>query len=249
MIRAHTKVYTALKQLHSDFQIGLAQDPMRFRNYHKYNPLLTGIEKVICYYLTRFNHTAFLELLQTGKFSLNVPFYVNYSFELESPPPLDFIGLQYYSDPLLKLSLLKGGESVTRVEGEKVTSRGYRAYPQGLASALEEFSHLKTPDGSPIPIDLTEIGIDTGINHDERDLERIQYFGRIFQVIEKARAAGIPVRSICFWSATGDSLEWEVVFNSRFGLYSFDETTGESKLRPAGAWLQQLLKARNATFD
>ena len=244
MIRAHTKVYIALKTLHSDFEIGLAQDPMRFRNYHKYNPVLTAIEKVVCYYLTMVNHTAFFELLQTGKFSLNVPFHVNYTFELEGPPPLDFIGLQYYSDPLVSLSLT-GGESVTRVEGENITSRGYRAYPQGLASALEEFSHLKTPDGSPVPIDLTEIGIDTGLNHDERDLERIQYFGRIFQVIEKARSCGIPVRSIYFWSATGDSLEWEVVFKSRFGLYSFDENTGESKLRPAGSWLQQLLKERN----
>jgi beta-glucosidase len=244
MIRTHTKVYWALKNLHSDFEIGLSQDPIRFRNYHKYNPILSPLEKLVCYYLTTFNHTAFFELLQTGKFSLKVPFYTNYSFELESPPPLDFIGLQYYSDPLLNFSPFAASPSVTRVEGENLTSYKYRAYPQGLASALEEFSHLKTPDGSPIPIDLTEIGIDLGLNHDERDLERIQYFGRVFQVIEKAKACGIPVRSIYFWSATGDSLEWAEAFKIRFGLYSFDENTGESKLRPAGAWLQQLLKER-----
>lgn len=244
MIRAHTKVYNRLKQSHNDFQIGLTQDPIRFRNYHKYNPVLAPLEKVVCYYLTMFNHTAFLELLQTGKFSLNVPFYTDYSFELDSPPPLDFIGLQYYSDPLLSFSPqgIKKGVSVTRVEGENVTSYRYRAYPQGLASALEEFSRLKTPDGFPMPIELTEIGIDLGLNHDEKDQERIQYFSKIFQVIEKAKAQGIPVRSIYFWSGTGDSLEWAEAFNIRFGLYSFDENTGESALRPAGAWLQDLIK-------
>ena len=246
MIRAHTKVYAALKQLHPDFEIGLSQDPIRFRHYHKYNPLLMPLEKLVCHFLTVFNHTAFFELLQTGKFSLNIPFV--HSFDLGGPPPLDFIGLQYYTDPLLSFSPIGGG-SVTRVDNENLSSYKYRAYPQGLASALEEFSHLKTPSGAPLPIEITEVGIDTGLNHDERDLERIQHFGRLFQVVQKALDYGVPIRSVYFWGGTGDSLEWAEEFKARFGLYYFDENTGESTLRPAGAWLKALLKERDKSRD
>ncbi len=242
MIKAHTQVYTTLKQHHKDFEIGLSQDPIRFRHYHKYNPLLMPFEKLVCHYLTVLNHTAFFEMLQTGKFSLQIPLV--HSFDLGAPPPLDFIGLQYYTDPLLSFFPKPG--SVTRVEGENLSWYKYRAYPQGLASILEEFRHLKTPLGAPLPIEITEIGIDTALNHDERDLERIQHFGRLLQVVQKALDEGIPVRSVYFWSGVGDSLEWAEGFNARFGLYDFNEYTGESHIRPAGVWLKNLLEERKA---
>jgi beta-glucosidase len=246
MIRAHTQVYHALKKVHFDFEIGLAQDPIRFRHYHKFNPLWTPAEKLVCHYLTELNHTAFFKLLQTGKFSLKVPFRTNYTFDLQQVPPLDFIGLQYYTDPLLKFSL-SGGKSVTRDKRDKLTSYGYRPYPQGLASALEEFSRLKNPNGQPLPIEITELGIDIGINRDAADVERIRYFDRLFQVIKKALNQGINIRSAYFWAGTGDNFEWPKAFQVRFGLYSFDPETGASAPRPAAHWLQKQIQQRNAS--
>lgn len=239
MMRAHVKVYEALKARHPDFEIGLSHDPIRFRNFHKTHPLWTPVEKTICHYLTEINHSALMRFLQTGKFELKVPFRTNYSFEFPEKPPLDFIGLQYYTDPLLKLSF-GNGESVSRVPGEKITSYQYRMYPQGLASALEEFGALH------VPVDLTEIGLDTGVNLDKEDKERIRYFDKVFQAVEKALENGVPVRSLYFWTLI-DNLEWYKAWAVRFGFYSFDPATGEIAPRPAAHWLKNAIAARNGS--
>jgi beta-glucosidase len=144
-------------------------------------------------------------------------------------PKLDFIGLQYYSDPLL--NLLRG--SVARTPDQDLTSYDYRTYPQGLSSAIEECSTLG------VPIDLTEIGIDIGINQgDLDDTRRIRYFNRIFQVVEKALEEGKEVRSLYFWTLI-DNLEWHKGWTIPFGLYS---RTPEGEIKPRGmtTWLQNL---------
>lgn len=239
MMRAHTRVYDVLKACHPDIQIGLTHDPIRFRHYHKVHPLWTPAEKLLCHYLNEVNHNALMRCFMTGKFSLKVPFRTNYTFELPKPPPLDFIGLQYYSDPLIKLSWT-GGTTVTRNAEERLNSFGCRVYPQGLASALEEFRCLG------IPIDLTEIGVDTAINNDPSDRERIKYFDRIFQVVKKALDVGVPVRSLHFWTLI-DNLEWYKAWAIRFGFYSFDSATGLIAPRPVSQWLKDRISARQAS--
>lgn len=231
MMRAHVRVYDSLKARHPDLEIGIAHDPIRFRNFHKIHPLWTPIEKILCHYLTELNHNAFFRFFQTGKFTLKVPFRANYSFDLSRRPPLDFIGLQYYTDPLIKLSF-SGGDSVARGPEQKMTSYQYRTYPQGLASILEEFQTLG------VPIDITEIGIDTGINADASDRERIDYFDRVFQVVKKAKELGVPVRSLHLWTLI-DNLEWHKAFENRFGAYKFDPKTGQITPRPLSKWLKE----------
>lgn len=245
MAHFHVRVYEALKSRHKDFEIGLSHDPIRFRYFHKTHPIWSPTERLICHYLTEVNHTAFMQWLKTGKFHLKVPLRANHKFEMENKPPLDFIGLQYYTDPLLKLSLT-GGSSVTREREEKISSYEYRTYPQGLGSAIEEMRALQ------VPIDLTEIGIDTGINHNPiDDAERIRYFDRVFQVVKRALDLGAPVRSLYFWTLI-DNLEWYKAWDVRFGFYDFDSRTGQIKARPSALWLQESihnpLKKATGTF-
>lgn len=238
IVKAHTRIYDSLKAKHPDFEIGLSHDPIRFRHFHKKHLLWTPIEKIICYYLTELNHGALLRFLETGSFCLKVPFFTNYSFELRRKPPLDFIGLQYYSDPLIKLSFT-GASSVTRVPGEKLATYQYRLYPQGLASALEELQTLN------VPIEITEIGMDIGVNIDEEsDHERIQYFDRIFQVIQKSLDHGVNVRSVYFWTLV-DNLEWYKAWEVRFGFYRFDQKTNKITSRAASLWIEEKIKERN----
>ncbi len=237
MMHAHTLTYKALKVRHPEFQIGISHNPIRFRYFHKVHPIWSPIERLICHYLTEINHSALMRYFQSGKFSLSVPFLGKHAFESASKPPMDFIGIQYYTDPLLKLSLTKA-ESVTRVPGEKLTSYQYRIYPQGLASILEEANTLG------VPIDLTEIGIDTGINVESTDQERIAYFDKIFQVVQMAKEQAIPVRSLYFWTLT-DNLEWYKAWAVRFGFYSFDPANGEAAPRPASLWIKERITARN----
>lgn len=233
MLRAHTRVYETLKAKYEDLEIGLTHDPIRFRHYHKFHPLWTPIEKILCHYLTEINHNVLMRFFKTGTFSLQVPFRVNHTFQLPSKPPLDFIGLQYYTDPLLQLSLTSGA-SVAREPDQILTSYQYRTYPQGLTSILEELGELG------VPVEITEIGIDTGIDAQGNDQARIRYFDRVFQAVQKALDHGINVRSLYFWSLI-DNLEWYKAFAIRFGFYKFDSETGEITPRPASRWLRDVV--------
>ncbi len=236
MMKAHVQVYEALKAKHPDLEVGISHDPIRFRFFHKWNPIWSPAERLFCRYLTQLNHTAFMRFLKTGDFSLKIPFLANQDFSVGKKPPLDFIGLQFYSDPLLDFSRGKEG-SVTRVPGEKTASYQFRMYPQGLASALEEFKALE------VPIDLTEIGMDTGVNKDGYDFERIRYFDRVFQVVQRALENNIPVRSLYFWTLI-DNLEWYKAWAVRFGFYHFDPATGQITPRASADWLKKRIQAR-----
>lgn len=236
MVHAHTQAYKAIKERHPDLQIGITHDPIRFRHFHKMHPIWTPQEKLICRYLTRITHESFFECLKTGKFSLKMPLLANHAFTLDEKPPLDFIGLQYYCDPLLKLSL-SGGASVTREPNEKISSYQYRMYPQGLASALHEMSELN------IPIELTEIGIDTGVNVTEDDQERIRYFERILQVVQKALFYNVPIQSLYFWTLI-DNLEWYKGWDVRFGFYHFDPKTETITPRAVAGWLKKVINKK-----
>lgn len=231
MMRVHKRIYEDLKSRYgSEIEIGLSHNPLRFRHFHKIHPFWTPVEKIICYYFTELNHSALLRFFQTGHFSLQIPFLANYSFSFDTPPPLDFIGLQYYTDPLIKGSFSTSKWSVSRNPNE-LTDYEYRLYPQGLASALEELSSLG------VPIDITEVGIDTGINPSkESDEPRIIYFDKLLQVVDRALKNSIRVRSLHFWTLY-DNIEWHKALSVRFGFISKD-------LRPRGAyeWLKTIKK-------
>lgn len=236
MMKAHTRVYQAVKAAHPDLEVGFSHDPIRFRHFHKYHPIWSPIERLVCKVLTAVNHTMVMDALRTGSVTLKIPFLCNYNVQLREPIPFDFIGLQYYTDPLVKLSLF-GGESATRVPEEKTTAYLFRQYPQGLASAIDEMSAFGKP------IDLTEIGIDTGVNKGDDDHERIAYFNKIFQVVQRALNEGKQVRSLEFWTLI-DNFDWHqgwTLPNScpiRFGLYRFDYRTGEIAPRGVVQWLK-----------
>ena len=68
MLIAHQRVYTGLKESCPDLEIGLSHDPIRFRNFHKLNPLLAPLEKIVCHYLTEVTHNAFSLFADRGFF-------------------------------------------------------------------------------------------------------------------------------------------------------------------------------------
>ena len=91
---------------------------------------------------------------------------------------------------------------------------------------LEELSTLG------IPIDLTEVGIDTNINKNGDDAERIAYFEKVFQVAQVAINEGINLRSIYWWTRDV-SWEWHEQLNVDFSWF---DRRGEK--RPVAEWLQ-----------
>ncbi|HSX11084.1 MAG TPA: family 1 glycosylhydrolase, partial [Chlamydiales bacterium] len=243
MMRAHDQIYTRLKARHADFQVGFSHDPIEFSPYHKKHPLWAPVEKGVCHVLTEVNGGAFDRMMETGEFELRVPFLCNYSFKLPRKPPMDFFGLQFYTRPLVQISLCGAG-SVSRVPGEKITSYEYRQYPQGIVSALGKYGKLKTPTGQPVKIKITEVGIDRGINRDETDAQRIAYFDRINQAVKFAKDHGVEVDEIDYWTLI-DNSEWYKRWGVRFGFYKFDPATGAIERLPLARWVADRVAARN----
>ena len=228
-LRAQLEVYRRIKKRHPDVEIGLTHDPIRYHNYHKANPLFTPIEKILCHYLTELSNGAITRFFHTGKFSLKVPFFVDHSFEMPeyasaATRPMDFLGIQYYTDPLIHI--YKG--SVSRNRDEKLSTYKYRAFPEGIASCLGEFK------GLGIPLEITEVGIDIAINKTD-DHQRIEFFDKIFQSVQKAIDCGVDVRSIYFWTKN-KSWEWAQGMGIDFSLCD------ESGPRGAATWLKEKLR-------
>ena len=106
--------------------------------------------------------------------------------------------------------------SVSEIIDEKLSGYGYRIYPQGIASVLEEINVLK------IPIDITEVGVDAVVSQCSLDLGRITYFNKLFQATQKAIDSGVDVRSLYIWTLN-TNWEWYKGFTMDFNF--FDKAT------------------------
>jgi beta-glucosidase len=198
LLIAHCKVYERCKSAHPSLQIGISHNWLIFKAYHLYNP----IERLLCYYLSEVTHYAVLRFFQTGTFSLRVPFFAN-SFYQNSSPCLDFMGVQYYVFPLIKMT----GFTIDSVchEGGKMSSMKARFYPQGMQEVLQEASTLH------IPIWITETGC---------DIDQTEYLKTVFSIMSSFVNKDLPLKGALLWTIR-DNLEWERGNNVRIGLHDF----------------------------
>lgn len=236
---AHKMIYQCLKQKCgekeiNDIEIGISHDPIRFRNFHKWHPLWSPVERIICHYLTEICHGAIMRYFKTGKFQWKIPFFANIAFDHKRALPIDFFGLQYYTDPLIKISLF-GAESTTRIPDQKLSSYGYRQWARGLASAIDEASKLK------VPVDITEVGCDTGMNLSDDDTERKLYFRKILFIVQKALILGYDIRSVHFWTLV-DNLEWSRGYRVKFGFARYDREHNLIIPRSSLLMLQKMIR-------
>lgn len=197
LLVSHCRVYEKVKKRHHSLQIGISHNWLRFQPYSSYNP----IERLTCYYLSEITHNAVIRFFQTGKFSLQIPFIANVQHEeVTAPNDLDFIGVQYYTKPLLKIEPFSAGS--THYPGGKMTKQGGRYYPEGLEEVLDEAATLKKP------IWVTETGC---------DMDQADYFQKVFSIMSKAIAKGVPLACALLWTLRSN-LEWDRGSKVQFGL-------------------------------
>lgn len=236
MMKAHLGSYQALKKIHPEFQVSLVHDPIRFHCFHKRGLLWAPLEKIICHYLTEITHSALMRFFQTGVFTLKIPLFINYRFEIKEfadrkTRPLDFFGLNFYTDPLVRLP----HGSVSEISNEKLSGYGYRMHPQGIASVLEEINALN------VPIDITEVGVDAAVNHCSLDLGRIAYFNKLFQATQKAIDCGVDVRSVYIWTLN-TNWEWCKGFTMDFNFFDGGTQSG------VATWLKDKIVESKLNF-
>jgi beta-glucosidase len=154
----------------------------------------------------------------------------------------DFFGLNYYSRSWIVFDRRAPSRAFSRsyipehVEQSDRNARGEsygEVYPAGLGRALKRIHQLN------LPIYITETGIP---DHDDDQRPRflLSHLAEVFQAIE----AGVDVRGVFVWSLI-DNFEWSDGWALRFGLYAFDQQTGQRTRRPSAA-LYSIIARANA---
>jgi len=170
-----------------------------------------------------------MDFLKTGYFKYYIPLkaYATYeNFETK----LDFIGLNYYSHPLLKMQISYSEPLYSSCyEGQEMSDYQFRLYPEGLYRAIEEISALE------VPIYITENGIP-----DNNDTKRSLFINRYLYSLSKAIEDGFDVRGYFYWTLI-DNFEWNEGFSVKFGLYDVDLDTQKRTLKPGASAYKNII--------
>ncbi|MGB8367468.1 MAG: family 1 glycosylhydrolase [Candidatus Babeliales bacterium] len=235
LLQVHTHVYHSLKSMpHGDTaQIGLVHQYLVFEPYTSWNPL----ERVPGLLFNYVLNTGVLKFLKTGTFNIKIPGLGEF-FSYTAPkdkPLMDFIGLNYYSHPLMKGQLsFRDPLITTNYANEVMTDMPYRMCPVGFYKAIKHMSEFN------VPIYITENGI-----ADAQDKNRETFLRQYIFAMQKAIDEGCDVRGYYYWSLM-DNYEWDMGYSMKFGLYAVDHDTQERALRTSAHYYKNIIAQSKA---
>lgn len=226
MLRGHAAAAAVIHSLDPAHQVGIVH------NFHLFEPATPMPQDLAAAALYDYlNNQVILRALRTGR--IPPPF----GDALREVPHLressDFFGLNYYSRSRVAMVSRTPawvfGHRFTPADVEQsdigADDKTYgEVYPHGIYRALRRI-HRRLD----LPIYITETGLP---DHD--DDQRPRYILNHLAEVHRAIQHGVDVRGFFVWSLL-DNFEWAEGWGLRFGLYSFDERTGERRLRPSGA--------------
>jgi beta-glucosidase len=169
--------------------------------------------------------------------------------------PLDFLGVNYYSRAVIRHApdspLLQAVP--VRPKGSDY-SEMWEIYPAGMYELLTrlkaDYGQGATPplqnlyiteNGIPVP----DVPDPDGQVHDPR---RIRYLRDHLVQVQRAIAAGVPVRGYFTWSLM-DNFEWAHGFKMRFGLVYVDLKTQARTVKDSGRWYAQVIRENGVHGD
>jgi beta-glucosidase len=131
LLEAHTRTYTALKNMAHGIQarIGFVHQYLMFYPYTSWNLF----ERIPGFMFNHILNTAILNFFKTGIFKV-----MNYEYRaLSGEPMIDFVGLNYYSRVLVKAQMSISNPFVPACYPDEImTDMPYALYPQGLYDAI-----------------------------------------------------------------------------------------------------------------
>jgi beta-glucosidase len=165
--------------------------------------------------------------------------------------PIDWIGINYYSDILVKATThdattrMRAYPTVNSVTESDVrdvhTDMGWPITPDGFTELLVR---LKNDYPNLPPIYITENGCayDDGVMDGRcADPRRIQYLNSHLRALKDAIDDGVDVRGYYQWSLM-DNFEWALGYAKRFGLVHIDFDTLERTPRDSAFWYREVIK-------
>jgi beta-glucosidase len=147
-------------------------------------------------------------------------------------PPLDFVGVNYYSREVLG----------PPPEGAERTAFGWEVYPEGLTETLLRLHR----DFGPVELYVTESGAAyddvVGPDGEVDDADRVSYLERHLAATADAIEAGAPVKGYFVWSLL-DNFEWAQGYTMRFGLVRVDYETQRRTVKASGRRYAEIVRA------
>ena len=211
MVEAHKRIYDYIHQKDSKAFVGIAKNMALYKGYHIH-------DKVISNFLKYRMNWEFLDRT------------VNY---------MDFIGINYYGEEIVKnFSLFFDEEKEYSEAGRGVNPRGlYEILLQTHDRYNIKQRYRDLEDNKHIPIIITENGVS-----DSTDKIRPAYLIEHLLAVHNAIKEGVPVLGYIHWTLS-DNWEWADGYCPKFGLLSVDRTNNTRIARDSFFLFQSI--ARN----
>ena len=241
---AHSMATRAIKSIRPNAQVGLTVNMTNHNLENPENAELVTLNALLDSNINRW----WIEAMLYGKYPTNILEYYGKALtdvllpgdqELLKVKP-DYLGINYYSDSFLRNprpeDLVDNGPGIF-----PFPQKGDNSPPAHLAGSLTAMGWVVTPEGlgnlvSRVHRDYPEIPYlvitENGSSYEDlveadesiNDVERTSYLVRHLQSLQKAIAAGVPVKGYFAWSLL-DNFEWAEGYAKRFGLVRVDYKT------------------------
>ena len=155
--------------------------------------------------------------------------------------PIDFIGVNYYSEDAVQLDAEDRFRFRTAPDWHPVTDMDWPIVPDGLYRLLRWISD----ESGNMPIYITENGaaVKDEVSLDGRvhDKERIDYLRSHFSAALEAIEDGVNLQGYYIWSFL-DNFEWAKGYSKRFGIVYCDYATLERIPKDSAYFVKDVIK-------
>ncbi len=232
MVRAHARAYHTIHELQPESRVGIALNVRGFKPA-TWSPLDKLAAKI---YSNLFNE-AFPKALKDGVYQ---PFLRKEQIP-EAAGTQDFLGINYYTNELLRFNPFAGGGMFATGSFPKNTalseSGDIANIPMGLAESVVWGNKFG------VPMIITENGID-----DSKDAIRPRYLAEHLHALWKVMNGNYPVEGYFHWTLV-DNFEWERGWSQRFGLWELDLETQARIKRPSAELYAEICRTNGISAD
>jgi beta-glucosidase len=227
---AHGRAYSAMKAVNADLKIGITHASQQHR------PLDNQPESLaLAEFLWEENNGVFMEPILSGSYPQAIieryPDAVPNlrAADLAEMNNYDFIGLQYYTD-----NLIRNGTLVSEKLPEfDYTEMGWPITPDGFYNNIMEYVRRYNP--KELVITENGMALPDVVDADGRvrDVRRQDYFKDHLTAVHRAIHDGAPLTGYLAWSFM-DNYEWACGYRPRFGIVHNDYATQTRTIKDSG---------------
>ncbi|MEW5869654.1 MAG: glycoside hydrolase family 1 protein [Chloroflexota bacterium] len=233
LARAHAAAYPVIHELQPTARVGIS---LHYRGLQPANPS-SPLDRWAAGMQFKIFNNFFPAALSTG-----VMRFPAWSRRLpEARGTQDFLGLNYYTQDLVRFSLLNPGELFGKrfyPPDAPLSETGFIAnVPTGM------FDMLKWGNQFGLPILITENGVE-----DSTDNFRRRYLIEHLHQVWRAVNFNIPVKGYFHWTLV-DNFEWERGWTQRFGLWELDVETQARRKRPSADLYAEICKENGISSE